>query len=539
MTYNCFCPLCAGFRETSQNTSDAPSTDVLGASLVQNISQAAPANTIITKVISGDSRVDALLLDFSDRLNSTAAPGTPVTVTYSFPTQLSAAYSGDNASGWRPFSAQQQGATREVLSLLQKQINITFVEVNDTPSAGGTIRFSDTTQPGSAGYAYLANSSRTSLDSDVFISNSYSTNVTSGSYAWTTLVHELGHALGLKHPGNYNATQTSSSSAFGNFLGVNEDTFYNTIMTYRDSAQGINDTWFMPYDLLALRYLYGARAFETGNNTYTFTDPSGQSVRNIVDDGGTDTLDFSAVTVGAGVNLSPGGYSSVGKLLSGASALANVTLSLDAVIENVIGTAQADVIFGNAANNTLTGGSGNDTLDGGAGADTAVFSGPRARYTITKTQSGQTVRDNAGTDGTDTLSNMERLLFSDTKLALDLDGRAGQTVKLIGAVFGKASVANTFYVGVGLKLLDGGMSYEQLGTLAVNETGKTSAIDVVTLLWTNLIGSAPTSAQSAPYVAMLDKGLSAGALAVMAADSGINIANINLVGLAQTGVVYI
>lgn len=537
MPYQCSCPLCSGLSLDTQNGSTSDTT--LAASLVQTVSPAAPANTIITKVISGDSRVDALLLDLSYRLNSTTAPGTPVTVTYSFPTQLPAAYSGDNALGWRPFSAQQQGATREVLSLLQKQINITFVEVTDTPSAGGTIRFSDTTQSGSAGYAYLANSSGTSLDSDVFISNSYSTNVTSGSYAWTTLVHELGHALGLKHPGNYNATQTTSASAAGNFLGVNEDAFYNTIMTYRDSAQGIQDTWFMPYDLLALRYLYGARAFETGNNTYTFSDASGQSVRNIVDDGGTDTLDFSAVTVGVGVNLAPGGYSSVGKLLSGASALANVTLSIDAVIENVIGTAQADVIYGNAANNTLTGGRGNDTLDGGAGIDTAVFSGPRARYAITKTQSGQTVQDSTGADGIDTLSNIERLLFSDGKLALDLDGRAGQTVKLIGAVFGKASVGNTSYVGIGLKLLDGGTSYEQLGTLAINETGKTNHTDIVVLLWTNLFGSAPASAQSAPYVAMLDAGLGVGALTVMAADTANNTANINLVGLAQTGVVYI
>ena len=537
MPYQCSCPLCSGLSLDTLNGSTPDAT--LGASLVQTLSPAAPANTIITKVISGDSRVDALLLDLSYRLNSTTAPGTPVTVTFSFPTQLPAAYSGDNAFGWRPFSAQQQGATREVLSLLQKQINITFVEVTDTPSAGGTIRFSDTTQSGSAGYAYLANSSRTSLDSDVFISNSYSTNVTSGSYAWTTLVHELGHALGLKHPGNYNATQTTSASASGNFLGVNEDTFYNTIMTYRDSAQGINNTWFMPYDLLALRYLYGARAFETGNNTYTFSDASGQSVRNIVDDGGTDTLDFSAVTVGVGINLSPGGYSSVGKLLSGASALANVTLSLDAVIENVVGTGQADVIFGNAANNTLTGGGGNDTLDGGAGADAAVFSGPRARYVITKTQSGQTVKDNAGTDGTDTLTNIERLFFSDGKLALDLNGSAGQTVKLIGAVFGKASVANASFVSTGLRLLDNGMSYQQLGTLAINETGKKANIDIVSLLWTNLFGSAPTSSQSAPYVAMLDKGLSAGALAVMAADTGENMTSINLVGLSQTGVVYI
>jgi hypothetical protein len=117
---------------------------------------------------------------------------------------------------------------------------------------------------------------------------------------------------------------------------------------------------------------------------------------------------------------------------------------------------------------------------------------------------------------------------------------AGQTVKLIGAVFGKAAVANVSLVGTGLRLLDNNMSYEELGTLAINETGKKTNIDIVSLLWTNLFGSAPTSGQSAPYVAMLDKGiLSSGALAVMAADTGENMDNIDLVGLTQTGVAYI
>ena len=535
----CSCPLCSGL---SLNTLDGSAPDTtLAASLVRTVNPAAPANTVITNVISGDSRIDALLLSASDRLNSSFAFGTPVVVSYSFPTQLPTAYTGNNALGWKPFSAQQQSAAREVLGLLQKQINITFVEVNDSPSAGGTIRFSDNTQSGSAGYAYQANSSGTSLSSDIFISNNYSTNVTPGSYAWTTMVHELGHALGLKHPGNYNATQTTNASAVGNFLGVNEDTFYNTIMSYRDSAQGIHDAWFMPYDLLALRYLYGTRAFETGNNTYAYTDAVGQSVSTVIDDGGTNTLDFSALTIGANINLTPGSYSSVGKLKSGAQALANLTISLGTVIQNVLGTKFGDVIVGNNAGDTFTGGGGSDTVIGGTGIDTVVFSGPRARDVVIKTPSGQTVVDSTGTDGTDTLTAIERLRFSDGKLALDLDaeGHAGQTVKLIGAVFGKAAITSTAYVAAGLRLLDGGMRYEDLATAAVNETGKSKSSDVVALLWTNLFDVAPTASQSAPYVAMLDKGMSTGALAVMAAETSENLIHIDLVGLAQTGVVYI
>lgn len=536
MPYSCSCPLCFGISTPALNAyaADAP----LETSLVRTLSPAAPAVTVISEVISGDSRVDALLEDLSSRLNSTAAPGTAVTVTYSFPAQLPAAYRWDNTFGWRPFNAQQKAAVKEILNVLQQQTGLTFVEVADTPAAGGTIRFSNNTQSGSAGYAYLANASGTSLDSDVFISNRYSANTTAGSYAWTTLVHELGHALGLKHPGNYNAGQTSSAGAFGNFLGVNEDAFYNTVMSYRDSAQGINAVGFMPYDLLALRYLYGTRAFEAGDNTYAYSDVSGRLVSNIVDDGGTDTLDFSAVTVAVSVNLTPGAYSSVGRLANGNSALANLTLSLDAVIENAVGTPQADFVLGNAANNTFTGGGGNDTVNGAAGIDTAVFSGPVSRYTVTAIESGMRVQDTAGSDGVDTLFDMERLRFSDTAVAFDLQGNAGQVAKIIGAVFGKAALANTALVGAGLKLLDGGMSYKDLGTVALRETGKTTPTDIVTLLWVNLFKLNPTPEQMAPYVSYLGGGLNVGTLVLQVADDSVNIANINLVGLNQTGLYY-
>lgn len=205
----------------------------------------------------------------------------------------------------------------------------------------------------------------------------------------------------------------------GNFLGVNEDTFFNSIMSYRQSAQSINDAWFMPYDMLTLRYLYGTKAFATENNTYKYTDATGLQVDNIIDDGGIDTLDFSALTVPVDVNLTPGAYSSVGKIASGANALANVTISLDATIENVIGSAQADTIIGNAANNRITGGAGDDNINGGAGVDTAVFSGVRASYTVTKGASNIVVTHNGGSDGTDTLTNVERVEFSDIKVAYD------------------------------------------------------------------------------------------------------------------------
>lgn len=202
-------------------------------------------------------------------------------------------------------------------------------------------------------------------------------------------------------------------------------------------------------------------------------------------------------------------------------------------------TAALSSVSGGAGNDILHSHAGNDIIDGGGGVDTVVFSGNRANYTLTRSASSDLVMDRVGSDGTDTLFDVERLQFADAKLALDLDGNAGMAVKILGAVFGPASVANEQYVGIVLSLLDGGMSYENLMQLALDAAGATTHAAEVNLLGTNLFGSPPTAEQAAPYVALLDNGsLSTSGLGIIAADSVLNQANINLVGLQQTGIEY-
>jgi len=94
-------------------------------------------------------------------------------------------------------------------------------------------------------------------------------------------------------------------------------------------------------------------------------------------------------------------------------------------------------------------------------------------------------------------------------------------------------------VGIGLSFLDAGWTYDNLAGLALDAAGAKTNDQIVSLLWTNVIGTKPTAADKAPYIAMLEKGMSAGALAHLAADSSFNTTNINLVGLAQTGIEYI
>jgi hypothetical protein len=183
--------------------------------------------------------------------------------------------------------------------------------------------------------------------------------------------------------------------------------------------------------------------------------------------------------------------------------------------------------------------SANAAITGGAGLYTVVFSGKLANYTLSQTSTGSVVTDNTGVDGTDTLTNIQRLQFADTKVAIDINGNAGTTAKILGAVFGAAAVSNATYEGIGLSYLDGGMKYADLMQLALVAAGATTSTAVVNLLWSNLFGTAPTAAQAAPYVAMMDNGsYTAGALGVLAADTSINTANINLVGLQHTGIPY-
>ena len=139
----------------------------------------------------------------------------------------------------------------------------------------------------------------------------------------------------------------------------------------------------------------------------------------------------------------------------------------------------------------------------------------------------------------DYLVDIDRVLFKDTSLALDINGNAGSTAKLLGAVFGKDSLTNKKYVGIGLSLLDAGMSTMTLASLAVDAANLKTNDQIVSTLWKNVFGTTASNSDKAPYIKLLDDGMTPGTLAWLAADTTFNKVNINLVGLAQTGIEYI
>lgn len=499
-------------------------------------------------VITNNYQIDALLIGSTIRWNATQAVGTPVALTYSFMLSLpSYADAQANGNNFSVMTDDQKTAVRSILASISEQFNISFTEVAETSSTWGQLRFGNNTQTNTVGYAYPPDSSLGENAGDLYINNSSSsqqtTNVVMGTNAYSTLIHEIGHTLGLKHPGNYNAADSGSTNE-GPYLSGAEDSELYSIMSYTTQTQGLERINLAPYDYAALAYLYGAKSVNTGNDVYSLSGSSGLTVGTIFDSGGTDTLDASTLTTAVRLDLNvaaPSTLSSVGQTSTGQLAANNLSLGTSTEIENAFGGSADDVLIGNASRNYLKGNAGNDSLDGGTGIDSATYAGNRASFTVTQTSTGFTVTDNSGALGTDTLTNIERLQFSDTNVALDVaGGNAGTAAKILGAVFGATSVSNNAYVGIGLSYLDSGMSYADLTALALNAAGATTSSAAVSLVWSNLFGAAPAAAEAAPYIAMIDSGsYSAGALAAMAADTAFNTTNINLTGLAQTGIEFI
>ena len=125
----------------------------------------------------------------------------------------------------------------------------------------------------------------------------------------------------------------------------------------------------------------------------------------------------------------------------------------------------------------MEGGTGNDLVDGGSGIDTAVVVGTRSNFTVTKTSAGHTITDNAGSEGVDTLHNVERIKFGDKSLALDADGNSGQVYRLYQAALNrKPDLAG---IGYWMDLLDNGASLPDVAA------GFTNSVEFKDLYGTN------------------------------------------------------
>ncbi len=213
-----------------------------------------------------------------------------------------------------------------------------------------------------------------------------------GSYGFRTVLHEIGHALGLKHPHEptpYGALPAERDSPEHSVMSARSHAGASLTEGLGTEPGGFSRTY-MPADIAALQHLYGANFSDAGNTHYRFDPFERVTLRTIWDGGGHDTYDFSRHFLGVSISLLPGGHSTTGQepqlnraqeLSRGEApvwadgAIHNAFLyrgRAASLIEDAIGGHGGDTITGNGAGNRLDGRAGSDFIKAGWGRDVLI-----------------------------------------------------------------------------------------------------------------------------------------------------------------------
>ncbi|RZT44891.1 Ca2+-binding RTX toxin-like protein [Sphingomonas sp. BK036] len=486
----CSCAMCQGLREAQGGTDNAnpKGIDPTGANPEgNNIGTLLPLGTNPdgSHFFTGNRNIDATLIG--------SKWGT-LNLTYSFPTSGSnyngSGYDTNGVSLYHiDLGTQQQAAARASFAQLSAATGLTFTQITDTDTVHANIRISQSADNDVASaYGNFPSDTR-GLSGDIWFgrtSQPYYDLAFKGTWGYATMMHEIGHTMGLKH-GHQDYTNSDLSFYFGGAprygtqsLTPDRDGQAWSLMTYTPApftnsnfaGEKINQPQtYMQYDLAALQYMYGANyTTNAGDTVYTFSQttgemfvdgvgqgaPSGNKIfLTVWDGGGNDTINVSNYSNGVTVDLRPGEFSTFDQsqlanslAYQGLTSLApgNIAMSLlynndsRSLIENVVGGAGNDVLVGNTANNIL---------DGGAGSDAVIFTNTTG-VTVTLNDTGadvivshdgetdtlRNIENIGGTVGNDTLTgnSQNNILSGGTGGADTLSGGAGDD-RLVGGGF--------------------------------------------------------------------------------------------------------
>ncbi|SEL57052.1 epralysin. Metallo peptidase. MEROPS family M10B [Pseudomonas agarici] len=409
-----------------------------------------------------------------------------IELTYSFPRESQLQSNDDyyalDIAGLREFSPLQKAQAVLAMQSWSDAANLWFSEA---PQGGdGHITFGNykvglgaaqTIRPGDA--SGLGGQSWYSIAEGYADNNSPGLN----NNGRQTLTHEVGHALGLPHPGNYNGAGVSYTSN----AGYAQDTLGYSVMSYWSEASSGQDftrdaaTFYasapLMDDIAAIQKLYGANwSTRADDTTYGFNSNAGRDFLSasqssdalvfcVWDGGGEDTLDFSGFTQNQKINLNAGSFSDVGGMVG------NISIAQGVMVEHATGGAGHDLLLGNDGVNELRGGAGNDILHGAGGAD-KLWGGAGNDTFVFIVVSDSAL--NAGDRIMDFVSGQDKI---------DLSGiTQGSALNFVNAFTGHAGDAVLSYVastGLGTLAID--FSGHGVADFLVTTVGQAAVTDIV------------------------------------------------------------